>query len=53
VIISVPRYLIVGLAAVFSAYHLLLATVSLGVPEHVGPYLAAMVLYAIATVASL
>jgi hypothetical protein len=53
VIISVPRYLIVGLAAVFSAYHLLLATVSIGVPEHVGPYLAAMVLYAAATTASL
>jgi hypothetical protein len=53
VIISVPRYLIVGLAAVFSAYHLVLAAVSLGVPAHVGPYVAAMVLYAAATVASL
>lgn len=52
-IISVPRYLIVGLAAIFSAYHLVLAAVSIGVPEHVGPYLAAMVLYAVATVASL
>lgn len=52
-IISVPRYLIVGLAAVFSAYHLVLATVSIGVPEQVGPYLAAMVLYAAATIASL
>jgi hypothetical protein len=53
VIISVPRYLIVGLAAVFSAYHLLLATVSIEVPRGTGPYIAAMLLYAIATVASL
>jgi hypothetical protein len=53
VIISVPRYLIVGLAAVFSAYHLLLATVSLNVPHAKGPYIAAMVLYAAATTASL
>jgi hypothetical protein len=51
--ITVPRYLIIGLAAVFSAYHLLLATVSLGVPREKGPYVAAMVLYAIATAASL
>jgi hypothetical protein len=53
VIISVPRYLIVGLAAVFSAYHLVLATVSIGVPVNLGPYIAAMVLYAVATTMSL
>jgi hypothetical protein len=53
VIISVPRYLIIGLAAIFSAYHLLLATVSIDVPKDKGPYLAAMALYAIATIASL
>jgi len=53
VIISVPRYLIVGLAAIFSAYHLVLGAASLGAPEHIGPYLVAMVLYAVATVASL
>jgi hypothetical protein len=53
VIITVPRYLIVGLAAIFSAYHLMLAVVSIGVPRSVGPYAAAMVLYLIATVASL
>src|SRR6185312_213258 len=53
VIISVPRYLIVGLAAVFSAYHVLLGVVSLSVPRHPGPYVAALLLYAIATVASL
>ncbi|MHB1172101.1 MAG: hypothetical protein ACYCZY_06345 [Lacisediminihabitans sp.] len=52
-IISVPRYLIGGLAVVFSAYHLLLATVSINVPRDTGPYIAAMVLYAVATIASL
>ncbi|WP_349899510.1 hypothetical protein [Parafrigoribacterium soli] len=52
-IISVPRYLIVGLAAVFSAYHVLLGVVSLGVPRHPGPYVAALLLYALATIASL
>ena len=51
--ISIPRYLIVTLAAVFSAYHLVLATVSIDVPENKGPYIAAMVIYAVATVASL
>jgi hypothetical protein len=53
VIISVPRYLIIGLAAVFSAYHLVLAFVSVDVPTRIGPYVAAMVLYLIATVISL
>jgi len=52
-IISVPRYLIVGLAAVFSAYHLVLAAVSLDVPRNPVPYVVAMALYAIATVISL
>lgn len=52
-IISVPRYLIIGLAAIFSAYHLVLATVSIGVPRNSAPYVAAMVLYAIATILSL
>ncbi|MCU1586412.1 MAG: hypothetical protein JWM49_2968 [Microbacteriaceae bacterium] len=52
-IISVPRYLIIGLAAIFSAYHLTLAMVSIDVPRQKGPYIAAMVLYAIATVLSL
>ncbi len=52
-IISVPRYLIIGLAAVFSAYHLVLAFVSVDVPTRIGPYVAAMVLYLIATVISL
>ena len=51
--VSVPRYLIVALAAVFSAYHLLLAAVSLGVPRQIGPALAAMMIYGFATVISL
>lgn len=49
-IITVPRYLIVGLAAVFSTYHLILASVSISVPSHPGPYVAAMALFLIATV---
>jgi hypothetical protein len=53
VIISMPRYLIILLATVFSAYHLVLATVSIGVPTHKGPYIAAMVLFAIAVTVSL
>lgn len=52
-IISVPRYLIVGLAAVFSAYHLVLASVSIGVPVNPIPYIGAMVLFAVATILSL
>lgn len=52
-IVSVPRSLIIGLAAIFSAYHLLLATVSIDVPRNKGPYIAAMVLYAVATALSL
>ena len=51
--ITVPRYLIIGLAAIFSAYHLLLATVSIDVPREKAPYVAAMILYAVATAASL
>ena len=52
-IISVPRYLIITLAATFSAYHLLLAAVSLDVPQHAGPFIGAMALYAVATFVSL
>jgi len=53
VIISVPRSLIVTIAAVFSAYHLVLATVSIDVPQSRTPYLFAMTIYAAATVISL
>jgi hypothetical protein len=52
-IISVPRALIVGLAATFSAYHLVLAIVSIEIPRNPVPYVAAMVLYGIATTLSL
>ncbi|MES2092820.1 MAG: hypothetical protein V4531_03275 [Actinomycetota bacterium] len=52
-IVSVPRALIVGLAAIFSTYHLVLAVVSIDVPRLKVPYIVAMVLYGIATVLSL
>ena len=53
--IGVPRYLIVGLAGLFSAYHLVLASYSLilGIPFHDGPVFIAMGLYAVATTLSL
>jgi hypothetical protein len=51
--ISVPRSLIIALAATFSAYHLVLAFVAIDVPRHPGPFIVAMVLYAIATAVSL
>lgn len=53
--IDVPRYLIVGMAAVFSAYHLVLSTYSLSqnIPFSPWPIVAAMVLYLVATVLSL
>jgi hypothetical protein len=53
--IGVPRYLIVGIAALFSGYHLLLAAYSLAsdaAPPPI-PVLAAMGLYGAATVLSL
>ncbi|MBG6106726.1 hypothetical protein [Frigoribacterium sp. CG_9.8] len=52
-IVSVPRALIIALAAIFSAYHLVLAVVSIDVPRMKAPYIAAMVLYTVATVLSL
>lgn len=52
-IVSVPRALIISLAAIFSAYHLVLAFVSIHVPHLKAPYIAAMMLYALATVFSL
>ena len=53
--IGVPRYLIVGMAALFSAYHLVLATYSLTqqIPMHDGPIFAAMGLYALGSILSL
>lgn len=51
--IAIPRYIIVALAAVFSGYHLLLAIYSLDVPREKGPFILAMLLYALATTFSL
>jgi hypothetical protein len=51
--IGVPRYLIVGMAALFSAYHLVLATYTIDVPRNPVPVFVAMGLYAIATIVSL
>ncbi len=51
--ITIPRYIIVALAAVFSGYHLLLATYSIDVPRDKVPFVIAMVLYGAATAISL
>jgi hypothetical protein len=52
-VITVPRFVIVALAAVFSVYHLVLAVVSINDGRSPGQYLLAMLLYAGATVLSL
>jgi hypothetical protein len=53
--IGVPRYLIVGMAGLFSAYHLVLATYSLtqNIPRSDGPIFIAMTIYLGASVLSL
>jgi hypothetical protein len=53
--IGVPRYLIVGMAGLFSAYHLVLATYSLtqGMLRGDGPVFLAMGLYGAASILSL
>ena len=53
--IGVPRYLIVGMAALFSAYHLVLAAYSLtqNIPMHDAPIFVAMALYALGSILSL
>lgn len=51
--ITIPRYVIVALAAVFSGYHVLLALYSLQAASDIVPYLAAIILYALVTVMSL
>ncbi|MBC7590948.1 MAG: hypothetical protein H7226_07885 [Salinibacterium sp.] len=51
--IGIPRYLIVGIAALFSAYHILLALFTLGQPRHPGPIIVAMAVYGVATMISL
>lgn len=51
--IGVPRYLIVGMAALFSAYHLVLATYTIDIPRSTMPVFIAMALYLVATIISL
>jgi hypothetical protein len=51
--IGVPRYLIVGMAGLFSAYHLILANYTIDIPHHRAPIYVAMALYVVATVVSL
>lgn len=51
--ISVPRWLLLVLAALFSAYHIVLGIYSLGIPASPWPTVAALALYAAVTVLSL
>lgn len=51
--ITLPRFLFLGLGALFSAYHLFLGLSSLSVPASPSPAIAAMLLFAVATVISL
>ncbi|QAY74604.1 hypothetical protein ET445_15950 [Agromyces protaetiae] len=51
--ISVPRWLLLGLAAMFSLYHVVLGLYSLDVPEHPVAPIAALVLYSVATALSI
>ncbi|WP_022884913.1 hypothetical protein [Glaciibacter superstes] len=51
--ITVPRGLVLGLAALFSAYHIVLGVYAIGTPVMPGPTIAALGLYALATVLSL
>jgi len=51
--IAIPRWLLLALAALFSAYHVALALSTLDVPASPWPTVVALVLYVVATVASL
>jgi hypothetical protein len=51
--IAIPRLLLVGLAAIFSSFHLVLGVSALDVPSNPWPGVVAMVLYAVATALSL
>ena len=51
--IGVPRWLLLVLGALFSTYHVVLGVYSLNVPQAPWPTVVALVLYSIATVASL
>jgi len=52
-VIAVPRWLLLVLGALFSAYHVILGIYTLDVPRSPWPTVVALVLYSIATVASL
>jgi hypothetical protein len=52
-VISVPRWLLLVLGALFSGYHVVLGIYSLGKPASPWPTVAALALYALATVLSL
>jgi hypothetical protein len=52
-VIGLPRFLLVGLAAVFSSFHVLLGIYTLDVPESPEPAIVAMALYGAATVLTL
>ena len=52
-IIGIPRFIIVGIGASFSVYHVILGVLTLGVPTSATPVIVAMVLYLGATVLSL
>ena len=51
--IAVPRWLLLVLGALFSTYHVVLGVYSLDVPRSPWPTVVALVLYTIATIASL
>lgn len=51
--IGVPRVLIVCMAALFSAYHVILGITAIGIPRSPAPVIVAMGLYLVATAASL
>ena len=51
--ITLPRFLFLGLGALFSAYHLFLGLSSLSIPANPAPAIVAMIIYAVATVISL
>jgi hypothetical protein len=51
--IAIPRWLLLVLAALFSTYHVMLAITSIRIPASPWPTIVALVLYALATIASL
>jgi hypothetical protein len=53
VIIGVPRIIVVGIAVLFSLYHVVLGLLTLDIPRNAAPVAAAMVLYLAATGISL